>query len=166
MHLQSSERKITIMNRMRRFRKVFIDKAETSMHPLSIVCSAAIVLLCCWTRVHCDESTTKINLQEVVDGMTDEQKQTIYQLLLSASSNQGRQDNTHWCCSIDPGNLTAVTNESMISCLRCQVSRLHHKRVRRSTTFSVTHVTNADTAAVACSVGQAARVGVTTIGRR
>ncbi len=71
------------------------------MHSLTIICSISIFVLLL-SNVYCDESTNTALLQQLINHMTQSQTEKIYQSLIQ-NSNQGRQDNSNWCCSIDPG---------------------------------------------------------------
>jgi hypothetical protein len=73
------------------------------MHSLTIICSI-IISLFLLSNIHCDENTNANVLQQLINHMNDIQKEKIFQSLFE-NSNQGRQDNSNWCCSTDPGEI-------------------------------------------------------------
>jgi hypothetical protein len=81
--------------------RFYLDYKKKIMHSLTIICSTAIFLLSL-NNIYCDKDTDTNALQQLINHMSEGDKKKIFQSLVQ-HSNEGRQDNTHWCCSIDPG---------------------------------------------------------------
>jgi hypothetical protein len=82
------------------------------MYSLTIICSTVLFLLSL-SNIYCDTVVDPATLQKIVDQLTDIQKEKILQSLMGSSLNQGRQDNSNWCCSIDAGkNYTLLFSSS------------------------------------------------------
>ena len=80
------------------------------MHWLTFV-SSTVVLLLLLNGIHCNTEMDINVLQQIIDRLTDAEKQKLLQSL-SANSDQGRKDNSNWCCSTDPGvEATAQTRQ-------------------------------------------------------
>lgn len=71
------------------------------MYSLKIVCSIAI-FLAALSNIYCITDAEASNLQQVISHLSEAQQQQIFQSLM-ANKDQGRQDNSNWCCSLDPG---------------------------------------------------------------
>ena len=71
------------------------------MHSLTSI-GSIVILLFSLSNIYCDKSVDTNILQQLIDRLNDADKQKIFQSLFQIS-DQGRQDNSNWCCSIDPG---------------------------------------------------------------
>jgi hypothetical protein len=83
------------------------------MYSLTIVCSTFIVLFAL-DNVMSASSIDIDTLQQAVNLMSDAQKEKIYQALLASKDSQSRQDDSNWCCNIDPGQFLAIFNDLQV----------------------------------------------------
>ena len=71
------------------------------MYSVKIICFIATLLLLL-NSIHCANRIDINVLQQIINQLNEAQQASILQSLLQ-NSNQDRQDNSNWCCSIDPG---------------------------------------------------------------
>ena len=71
------------------------------MHSVKIIYLIVIVIVSL-SNIYCNKDADKNVLQQIIDRLNASQKEQILQLLLK-TSNSNRQDNSNWCCNIDPG---------------------------------------------------------------
>lgn len=86
------------------------------MHPLIFAGSLTILFLTFSLQIHGETSSVTFDietLQQLINHLSLTQQNTIYQSLIS-TEKQGRQDNSNWCCSTDPGvEATSQTRQTV-----------------------------------------------------
>lgn len=74
------------------------------MHIMAIGKSIVLLLLALST-IQCTSPPVidLPSLESLLGFLTNEQQNHILQSLLASRDAQGRQDNSNWCCKVDPG---------------------------------------------------------------